>query len=233
MVFRAAAAFILAAVVLSPASHAAVAQGFADPAAIRAAVVSAVQRAAPRLPDTTLEVDAAAVDPAIHLPACPAVATTVPPLIGSFVTVKVSCPAPVWTIYVPVRLHQWRQVVVAAATLPPDRPLTASDLTLARIDTATLPSAPVVDLAGAVGKLLRTSVPAASPILAAQLEAPIVVHRDQRVIVTLRDGGITVKTIAIAEQDGRAGDVIALRNPSSQKVIRAIITANGEAEMHL
>ncbi|MDE2513129.1 MAG: flagella basal body P-ring formation protein FlgA, partial [Alphaproteobacteria bacterium] len=33
--------------------------------------------------------------------------------------------------------------------------------------------------------------------------------------------------------DGRAGDVIALRNPGSQKVIRATVTADGEAEMHL
>lgn len=233
MIFRVGAAIIFATMVLSPASHAAVDQGFTDPAVIRAAVTSAVQAAAPPLPDTTLEADVAALDPTIHLPACPALATAVPPLVGSFVTVKVSCPTPVWTIYVPVRLHQWRQVVVAAAALPPDRPLNASDLTLARIDTATLPSAPVIAMAEATGKLLRTSVPAASPILAAQLEAPILIHRDQRVIVTLRDGGVTVKTVVIAEQDGRAGDVIALRNPASQKVIRATITANGEAEMHL
>ncbi|MGH6969053.1 MAG: flagellar basal body P-ring formation chaperone FlgA, partial [Stellaceae bacterium] len=208
-------------------------QGFADPVVIRAAVASAVQAAAPRLPGTTLEADVATLDRAIHLPACPALATDVPPLAGSFVTVKVSCPAPAWTIYVPVRLHQWRQVVVAAAALPPNRPLTASDLTLARIDAATLPSAPVDTVAEAVGKLLRTSVPAASPILAAQLEAPILVHRDQRVLVTLHDSGITVKTTVIAEQDGRAGDVIALRNPSSQKVIHATVTTDGEVKMHL
>ncbi|MGB8180987.1 MAG: flagellar basal body P-ring formation chaperone FlgA, partial [Stellaceae bacterium] len=124
-------------------------------------------------------------------------------------------------------------VVVAAAALPPNRPLTAADLTLARIDTAALPSAPVDDPADAIGKLLRTNLPAASPILAAQLEAPILVHRDQKVLVTLHDGAVTLKTTVVAEQDGRAGDVIALRNPSSQKVIHAAVTADGEAEMHL
>ncbi len=231
MVSRA-VALTLAALVLPPAAHAADA-GYADPAAIRTAVADAVRSAAPRLPDTTLEADVSTIDPAIHLPACPALATAVPPLIGGFLTVKVSCPAPAWTIYVPVRLHQWRRVVVAAAALPPDRPLTEGDLTLARVDITTLPSAPVVDLDGAIGRLLRTSVPAASPILAAQLEMPILIHRDQRVVVTLRDGDITVKTVAVAEQDGRAGDLIALRNPSSQKIIHATVTADGEATMHL
>lgn len=233
MDFRAEIAAFLAFMALLPAAQAAPDQGFADPAAIRAAVADAIKATAPKLPETTLEADVAQVDPAIHLPACPALATAVPPLVGSYVTVKVSCPLPMWTIYVPVRLHQWREVVVAAAALPPDRALTAVDLTLARVDTATLPSAPVGTIAEAVGKLLRTNVPAASPILGAQLEAPILIHRDQRVIVTLRDGGVTVKTVAIAEQDARAGDVIALRNPSSQKVIHATITSDGEAEMRL
>lgn len=233
MDFRAGAALFAAVLVLAPAARAAADPGFTDPAAIRAAVENAVQTAAPQLPATTLEVDVAPIDPAVHFPACPALAAAVPPLSGSFITVKVSCPAPAWTIYVPVRLHQWRRVVVAAAALPPNRSLTAADLTLARIDTATLPSAPVADPANAIGKLLRTNVPAASPILAAQLEAPVLIHRDQKVLVTLNDGAITVKTTLVAEQDGRAGDVIALRNPSSQKVIRATVTADGEAEMHL
>jgi flagella basal body P-ring formation protein FlgA len=231
MVFRAIAALALVGLTLAPAARAGTT--FTEPATIQAAVTRAVDAAAPRLPGTTLQADVTPLDSAIHLPACPDFATTVPPLVGSFVTVKVSCPAPIWTIYVPVRLHQWRNVVVAATTLPPDRPLTAADLTLARVDTAMLPGTPVTDMAGAIGKLLRTSVPAASPILADQLEAPILVHRDERVIVTLRDGTVTVKTVVIAEQDGRAGDVIALRNPSSQKTIHATVTADGEAEMHL
>ena len=233
MDFRARSAFFVAAMLLASPAPAAADAGFADPATIRAAVAAAVQAAAPHLPGTTLEADVARVDPAVHLPACPALATAVPPLSGNYVTVKVSCPAPVWTIYVPVQLHQWRKVVVAAAALPPNRPLTAADLTLARMDTAALPSAPVDDPADAIGKLLRTNLPAASPILAAQLEAPILVHRDQKVLVTLHDGAVTLKTTVVAEQDGRAGDVIALRNPSSQKVIHAAVTADGEAEMHL
>jgi len=233
MDFPAGTALFAAAMFVAPAVQAAADPGYADPATIRAAVAAAVQEATPRLPATTLEADVAAIDPAVHLPACPALATSVPPLSGSFITVKISCPAPTWTIYVPVRLHQWRNVVVAAVALPPDRPLTATDLTLARIDTATLPSAPIGDPTDAIGKLLRTNVPAASPILAAQLEAPVLIHRDQRVLVTLHDGAVTLKTTVVAEQDGRAGDVIALRNPGSQKVIRATVTADGEAEMHL
>src|SRR5579872_7071619 len=158
MDFRAGTALFAATLALAPAPHTMADPGFADPAAIRAAVANAVETAAPQLPATTLEADVAPIDPAVHLPACPALAAAVPPLNGAFITVKVSCPAPAWTVYVPVRLHQWRRVVVAAAALPPNRPLTAADLTLARVDTAALPSAPIGDPADAVGKLLRTNV---------------------------------------------------------------------------
>ena len=68
------------------------------------------------------------------------------------------------------------------------------------------------------GMVLAACLSASSAMAAnAQLEAPILVHRDQKVLVTLHDGGITVKTTVVAEQDGRAGDVIALRNPASEK----------------
>ncbi len=224
---------LLAAIVLAAPANAASDQPFEAPEAIRAAVEHAVADAVPKLPDTEIEADVQPIDPTIHLPQCPAPDVTVPLVTGSRITAKVTCQTPSWTIYVPIQLHQWRMVVVAATALPPDKPLAETDLTLARIDTATLPGVPVIDPKDAVGKILRSNVPAAAPLLGALLEAPIIIHRDQRVNLTLTDGNITVKTVAIAQQDGHEGDVISLQNPSSKKTVRATITADGEAEMHL
>jgi len=204
-----------------------------DPQAIRAAVEEAIQQAAPPLPGTTLEAEVQTPDANLHFADCPDLKVSVPPLTSGRITAKVACANPVWAVYVPVRLHRWQMVMVAATMLPPNRPLTASDLVAARIDTAGLPGAPIADSDAAVGKLLRTSVPAGAPLLAVQLEAPIVIHRDQRVVVTLDDGNVVVKTTAIAQQDGRAGDIILLQNPTSKKTLRAAVTADGEAEMRL
>jgi len=224
---------LLAAIALAAPAKAGPDQLFEDPEAIRAAVKQAVTVAAPKLPDTDIEADIQPVDPTVHLPQCPAPDVTLPPVTGSRITARVSCQTPSWTIYVPIQLHQWRMVVVAATALPPDKPLAEADLTLARVDTATLPGVPVTYPKDAVGKLLRVNVPAAAPLLGALLEAPILIHRDQRVILTLKNDAITVKTVAIAQQDGHEGDIILLQNPSSKKTVRATITADGEAEMHL
>jgi len=53
------------------------------------------------------------------------------------------------------------------------------------------------------------------------------------VAIDLPDEKATEALAARLAAEARAGDVIALRNPSSQKVIHATVTAGGEAEMHL
>jgi flagella basal body P-ring formation protein FlgA len=233
--FRSAAALVAAALGLAaqPCLAAMAGAPSVDPQVIRAAVEDAIRKVAPPLPDTTLELEVQAPDANLHFAECPDFSVSVPPLTGSRITAKVSCANPVWAVYVPVRLHRWQMVMVAATMLPPNRPLAAGDLVAARIDTATLPGTPIADSDQAVGKLLRTTVPAGAPLMAAQLEAPIVIHRDQRVVVTLDDGNVVVKTTAIAQQDGRAGDIILLQNPASKKTLRAAVTADGEAEMRL
>jgi flagellar basal body P-ring formation protein FlgA len=198
---------------------------------IRAAVAAAVE---PRLTvynDAALDVAVGAIDPRLRLPACAAPDISLPPLNAAIMTAKVDCRMPSWTIYVPVRLHAWIDAVVAAANLSPDTKLEASDLTRGRVDMFANNGSLLTDMKEAEGKILRVGLPAGSPVLSPYLQYPVVVHRGQKVLLTLTASTMTIKAPALALEDGRIGDSIEVENPESQKTMRAIVLSDGGVEI--
>jgi flagella basal body P-ring formation protein FlgA len=81
------------------------------------------------------------------------------------------------------------------------------------------------------GKILRIGLMAGAPILSPQLDLPIAVHRGQKVMLTLTDPEMTLKTTATALDDGRVGDTISVENVDSQKTLRATVARDGGVEI--
>jgi flagellar basal body P-ring formation protein FlgA len=208
------------------------ASGFEAPQAIRAAIRVAARADIATAAGARLEVDVGAIDPRIHLPGCDALEVTIPRIAAPALTARVRCPQPAWTLYVPIELHDWGRVVVAATNLAPDATLTAADLMIARVDLMASGAAYLTDPAAAEGKVLRANVRAGAPIPAALLEQPVIVHRGQSVVLTLTDGAITIRTSVVALQDGRAGQSILVQNPESRKNVWATVSSAGGVELN-
>jgi flagellar basal body P-ring formation protein FlgA len=200
-----------------------------SPSSIRAAITSAMQPRLAGMTDATLEIGA--LDTRLQLPACPNVGVSLDGTEGAMTTAKVECPSPDWTLYVPVRVHAWVEAVVAANNLAPETRLTADLLTRRRVDMFGASGALVTDPARVEGKILRVGLIAGSPILASFLENPLVVHRGQRVLLTLTDGTMVIRDSVVALEDGRVGDDITMQNPESQKIIHATVAGDGAAEI--
>lgn len=200
--------------------------------AIRTAITTAVE---PRLSsfskDAAVEVAVGAIDARLRLPACPAPEVTLPPVTTSIMTAKVDCREPTWTIYVPVRLHAWVEAVVAAVNLTPNTKLDAADLTRGRVDMFANSGGLLTEMMQAEGKILRVGLLAGSPILSPFLEFPIIVHRGQKVLLTLTASTMIIKAPALALEDGRIGDNIEIENPDSRKTMRATVLSDGSVEM--
>ena len=147
-------------------------------------------------------------------------------------TAKVTCPDPNWTLYVPVHLHEWIDAVVAATNLAPNTPLTGPELTRGRADAFAGTGGLITDPRQVEGKILRVGLVAGSPILSPQLDLPIAVHRGQRVMLTLTDPEMTIKTTATALDDGRVGDTITVENADTQKTLRATVARDGGVEIN-
>jgi flagella basal body P-ring formation protein FlgA len=123
--------------------------------------------------------------------------------------------------------------VVAAATLTPNTKLAADQLSRGRVDIFSSANGGVVtELAQAEGKILRVGLLAGAPILSPFLEMPIVVHRGQRVLLTLSASTMIIEATAVALEDGRVGETIAVENPDSKKTIHATVAKDGSVEMN-
>ena len=208
------------------------AASFESPNAIRAAVQAAADRQLTPGKDQTLQVEIGDVDPRIHLASCPALDVALPDVVGSFLSARVSCHAPFWTLYIPIHVHAWAPAVVAATNLAPGTKLTAADLTVARLDVLATNGAYLTDPGQAEGMVLRANIRAGAPILKPLLDQPIVVHRGDTVVLALFDGGITIRTSVVAMEDGRVGDRITVENSDSKKTVRATVADSGAVELH-
>lgn len=218
--------------VLAGFSASAPAESLESPDAIRAAIQEAADRQIVPGKDQTLQLEIGDIDQRIRLPHCPAPEVDIPSTTAPFMSARVSCHTPFWTLYVPLKLHAWGLAVVAAANLAPGTRLTASDLTMQRLDTVATSGAYLTDPRQAEGMILRANIRAGAPILTALLDRPVIVHRGDTVVLTLFDSAMTIRSSVVAMEDGRAGDRILVENPESKKTVRAAVADSGAVEIH-
>jgi len=201
------------------------------PAKIRAAIQSALSPRFAALDHAAVEIAVGPIDSRLQLPACPSIEVNLPPTNTAMMTARVECLAPSWAIYVPIRLHAWVDAVVAAMNLAPNTKLSGDQLTRGRVDSFSSSGGLLTEPAQAEGKILRVGLFAGAPVTSTFLEMPVVVHRGQKVLLTLTASTMIIKTTALALEDGRVGDSIALENPDTRKTLHATVADDGTVEM--
>jgi flagella basal body P-ring formation protein FlgA len=106
--------------------------------------------------------------------------------------------------------------------LPKGTTLQASDLILA--DVAGLGSDTVYsDPALLIGRVLKTNLAAGKSLQPRHLAPDYLVRKDGPVAITAQSGGIAVGMAGLALEDGEAGDVVLVRNLSSNREMRAVV----------
>ncbi len=111
--------------------------------------------------------------------------------------------------------------VVAGKDLAANTPIDASAL---RIETWTGPMQReqlATRIEDVLGRIPKRPVKAGAPILLSLLAQPPAVRRGESVKVDVQCGPARLRLDAIAERDGRDGEMLELRNPTSGKTFRA------------
>jgi len=179
---------------------------------------------APYGPEARLDYRISRLDPRLRLAGCDEpLSLDVNSLTNSGrlnVLVRCSGTSP-WSLYVPVELSVWQPVVVAAAPVARGQVLTASALEVVEHDVRRMHRSYWQRPEELVGHVARRVIPAGSPITASQVEAPHAVRRGSSVIIEASQGGLLVKMAGTAQQDGRLGDRIAVRNSQSRRLLEA------------
>jgi flagella basal body P-ring formation protein FlgA len=114
-----------------------------------------------------------------------------------------------------------RDIWVATSAMKRGDPVRGIDLTRERRDVLLcgeslaefVPDDPALEFAG--------PVQAGAPIWARLLRQKPVVHRGQRVVAMVKDGALQIILKVEALEDGAAGQIIRIRNPLSQRDLRA------------
>ncbi|RME35284.1 MAG: flagella basal body P-ring formation protein FlgA [Gammaproteobacteria bacterium] len=171
-----------------------------------------------------LEIEAARLDPRLRLPACGVpLEAFAPPSRGSGNRrlIGVRCAAPSsWSIYVPVRVALYREVLVTRSALPRGHVITARDLERVSKDIYRLHQGFFTDPGRVVGMVTRAPLLAGRVLTDSQLEPRVVIERGARVLLVAKDGSIEVRMAGVALADGVAGERIRVRNLRSRRVVQ-------------
>jgi flagella basal body P-ring formation protein FlgA len=131
------------------------------------------------------------------------------------------------------RIEVYREVVVAAKTLPSGAIISADDLRvtkkwLRRINPQTLSIAEE-----AIGKKLTTQVRSGMEISAHMLKAVALVKKGKPVKIIFNTDMMQIVTVGIPEEDGSNGAIIKVRNISSNKIIYGRVVSDSAVELNI
>ncbi|HEY3698072.1 MAG TPA: flagellar basal body P-ring formation chaperone FlgA [Spongiibacteraceae bacterium] len=150
----------------------------------------------------------------------------------SRVNLQVSC-ASSWSIYVPIDLDVYRLVVVAVKPLAPGAVITAVDVELTSIDISQLIGSYITALDEVIGMGVKRPISQGRPVIAQQLEAPLLIRRGEAVVISAEGSALAVKMPGTALTDGHRGEQIRIKNQTSSRVVDARVIAPGQVAVSM
>ena len=229
---RAFAALLAGGGLAAAAATAAADSGAAQPlAAVRAAAEAQVRT---QLHGVAYEVhvQAADLDPRLHLAACPVALTATAPAASepaARVTVRVSCTTSrqLWSLFVPVAVESEIPLLVLRQSQIRGARLTAQDVALETRRVAGLGAAYLGDPAALAHRTLQRALPAGTPLTADLFQSDLLIRQGQAVTLVAGGAGIEVRAPARALEDGREGARVRVQNLASQRIVEGVVDANG------
>ena len=122
---------------------------------------------------------------------------------------------------VPVRMETAVDVVVSARPLPRDAVISRDDVKVVKKWFNRIPQNVLSDPKDAVGKTLVASVGYNTEITKMMLKTTRLVLRGALVKVLAETGSLVITTVGLSENDGGCGDIIRVKNLSSNKTVYA------------
>ncbi|MFT3930406.1 MAG: flagellar basal body P-ring formation chaperone FlgA [Spongiibacteraceae bacterium] len=146
------------------------------------------------------------------------------------VTLQVACGSE-WSIYIPVDLDIYRAVVVATKPLATGSVITASDVEMATFDVSQLAGTYLTTANEAIGMGVKRPISTGRPLVAQQLEQPLLIRRGEGVVISAESGELAVKMSGTALTDGRRGELIRIKNQTSARVVDAKVIGPGQVSV--
>ena len=134
------------------------------------------------------------------------------------------------TVTIAANVTKIQPVVALLRTVQRGELIRVSDLEIRQHEGA-LPNAAVSSLAEAVGMEAKRTIKADTILLESFLSSPLLVERGETVTVFARTAGITVRTFAVARQNGAHGELVQVESLDDKQRFTARVSGRRQLEV--
>jgi len=138
-----------------------------------------------------------------------------------------------WSIFVPVTITQYADIVVTSQPVSRGTPLESADLRVERRSLNNLHNGYIKSLKQAQGTILKTSLPAGAVITPNQIKRQYAIKRGQTVNILAKSRVIAVRSKGKALANARIGEKIKVKNLATDKIVEGTVSYNGSIEIKL
>lgn len=144
------------------------------------------------------------------------------------ILVQTQCPgAHPWKIYLPVTIKAYRAVVVSRTNIARGQVLKVEDLELQEREVSQHKNFGLHRLNQAVNQVAKRHIRSGHVLSPMHIEPPKIIQRGSKIDIVANSGRVSVSMSGTALSDGRLGDLINVKNISSNKILRAKVIAPG------
>ena len=126
------------------------------------------------------------------------------------------------------RLVTMADIPVLSHPMVPGEQVTKDDIIWTQVPSANLPAGDVSDPQEMIGRTPRHPLQAGQPLRSLDLQVPVVVKRNDAVLIVLERPGLYMTAEGKALEDGGRGAAIRVVNTQSNRTIDAVVLASGQ-----
>lgn len=131
------------------------------------------------------------------------------------------------TVVARANIEAYGDVVVALNDIPRGKVVTPNDVDIEERAMSALPRGAVRSIDEVLGQVARSTIFPGQVLTGRRVEARKLFLRGQLVPVEAKAGGLTVRTVAKAREDGVAGDVVRCQNADSEREFWGTVREDG------
>ena len=126
-------------------------------------------------------------------------------------------------VWVRTEIKVFDEVVVSSVPLAYHDIVGSKDVRLSRRDISLLSSRPFNQIKDVIGRQAVRSIEANEVLTQKSVERPTLMKRGSSITLVYESEGLRIETPGIAEEGGKAGDFIQVKNANSGKVLRGVV----------
>lgn len=136
-----------------------------------------------------------------------------------------------WRVFLPIHVQIMTPVLAIKRMMVPGDLIAEEDISYVNYDRNRLYDGYYKDKRDVLGLTVSRSITAGAPLTRKNLKQMPLVKRNHTISLALKRGAIEIEMIGIAKTDGYMDSTIKVLNPSSKKIVDAVVTGTDRAEI--